>query len=227
MDSFLSIPSRFARKVHFQLIRRKYRRFTMVKPREFIANLQVAYGQQEVGGCVVECGAWRGGMIAGIAEIFGPSRHYYLFDSFQGQPPPTQTAGQSANGRSQDARDANHRSNGVAKESEARATMALARVNFTITPGWFAETLPSFRPSEPISLLRLDAEWYDSTMTCLTHLYPLMAKGGLIVLADYHTSDGCSCAVHDFLSQTRYAARISDRHGSAAIRVNFRKVPNS
>jgi O-methyltransferase len=37
-------------------------------------------------GDVVECGTWRGGMIAGIADVLGPSRGYWLRDSFEGLP---------------------------------------------------------------------------------------------------------------------------------------------
>ncbi len=45
--------------------------------------------RRHVKGCVVECGVWRGGMSAGMAEVLGPDREYFLFDRFEGLPPAT------------------------------------------------------------------------------------------------------------------------------------------
>ena len=80
--------------------------------------------------------------------------------------------------------------------------------NYEIIKGWFSETLPKFHINEEIAILRLDADWYESTMQCLKFLYPKVAKGGLIILDDYYTWDGCSRAVHDYLSAYSLANRI-------------------
>ena len=45
---------------------------------------------------------------------------------------------------------------------------------------------PTFRPATRIALLRLDADWFDSTLICLNHLYDHMAPGGRIVIDDYY-----------------------------------------
>jgi O-methyltransferase len=80
--------------------------------------------------------------------------------------------------------------------------MALAGVSSpNLVKGWFEKTLPGFRPSEPIALLRLDGDWYDSTMCCLEHLFPHVRRGGVIIIDDYFQWDGCTRAVHDFLSR--------------------------
>src|SRR5258708_35528739 len=70
------------------LAQRKYRRHTMIPPLVYMGNLALAQRFKHIKGCVVECGVWRGGMSAGLAEVLGPERHYYLFDSFRGLPPP-------------------------------------------------------------------------------------------------------------------------------------------
>ena len=74
--------------------------------------------------------------------------------------------------------------------------------------GWFHETLTTFTLPEPIALLRLDADWYDSTMVCLENLFDRVAPGGLVVLDDYFAWDGCSRALHDFLSRRSAAEKI-------------------
>ena len=64
----------------------KYAAFTMIPQSEYLLNLQLAETAGGIEGAVVECGVWRGGMIAGIAEVLGSSRDYILCDSFQGLP---------------------------------------------------------------------------------------------------------------------------------------------
>lgn len=51
-----------------------------------------------------------------------------------------------------------------------------------------------------IALLRLDGDWYDSTMTCLMHLFPLVTTGGLVIIDDYGVWEGCTRAVHRYLA---------------------------
>src|SRR3954454_16547087 len=72
----------------------KYRDFTMVW--RYATNISILRHLDDPRGCVVECGVWRGGMIAGIADTLGPDREYHLFDSFEGLPPPTELDGAKA-----------------------------------------------------------------------------------------------------------------------------------
>ena len=51
-----------------------------------------------------------------------------------------------------------------------------------------------------IAVLRLDGDWYGSTMTCLEHLFDKVLPGGIVLMDDYYAWEGCSKAVHDFLS---------------------------
>ncbi|HEY4797855.1 MAG TPA: TylF/MycF/NovP-related O-methyltransferase, partial [Bacteroidia bacterium] len=69
-------------------------------------------------------------------------------------------------------------------------------------------SLPNFHCNERISILRLDGDWYDSTMDCLTNLYDEVQVGGVIIIDDYYTWDGCSRAVHDFLSKRNLVVKV-------------------
>ena len=73
--------------------------------------------------------------------------------------------------------------------------------------GWFNETLPKY-PGKPIAVLRLDADWYQSTMDVLTYLYPHVVQDGVIIIDDYYYWQGCALAVHDFLSANKLAEQI-------------------
>ena len=175
----------------------------------YVENLMLAARVAHIPGCVVECGVWRGGMIAGVASILGPSRRYYLCDSFEGLPPVKPIDGAAAARWQQDTTSPHYHDNCRAGEEYAIQAMALAGIGSpTLVKGWFDQSLPSLRLEQPIALLRLDGDWYDSTMACLQSLYDQVSPGGLIIIDDYYTWDGCSRAVHDFLSRRSSEDRI-------------------
>lgn len=187
----------------------KFKDFTMIPQDCYMKNLELASWVTNVPGCVVECGVWRGGMIAGISEILGPDREYFLFDSFQGLPPAKQIDGQAAVAWQKNTASPNYHDNCTAPEEMASAAMKLAKAkSFQTVPGWFNETIPSFSFPGKISYLRLDADWYASTEVCLKELFFKVCPNGLIVIDDYYTWDGCSRAVHDFLSKHSLTEKI-------------------
>ena len=61
----------------------KYSDHTMIVPETYVRNLALVQRFRHIPGAVVECGVWKGGMSAGIAEVCGRDRAYYLFDSFE------------------------------------------------------------------------------------------------------------------------------------------------
>ena len=148
-------------------------------------------------------------MSAGLAEILGPERHYYRFDSFEGLPPAQEIDGGAAL-RWQSATDApSYYDNCRAELEFSERAMALAKTrHVTFRKGWFSETLPGFVPDSGIAVLRLDGDWYESTMQCLEALYKQVTPGGLIIIDDYYTWEGCTKAVHDFLSSNKLPDRI-------------------
>src|SRR5437016_4177003 len=86
MRIYNGVRSRTRWYMNRRRIYEKYRHHSMIPPATYIRNLELAQRVQNVKGCIIECGVWRGGMIAGIAEVLGPDRDYLLFDSFEGMP---------------------------------------------------------------------------------------------------------------------------------------------
>lgn len=214
---FRAIHARRRRWAH-RRIHRRFRPFTMIHEGEYAINLALAERIRDVPGCVVECGVWRGGMSAGMATVLGSTRHYYLCDSFEGLPPAKAIDGDSAIRWQADTAGPRYYDNCAAEETFAIEAMAIAGVgSYSIVKGWFDDTLPRLSLDQPIALLRLDGDWYDSTMTCLTALYPKVATGGLVVIDDYYTWDGCARAVHDYLSATSSTERIRNEGSTCYI----------
>jgi O-methyltransferase len=197
-------------------IHKKYLQFTMVKRRDYIDCLKLVSQFKDINGSIIECGVWRGGMIAGIADVMGSNRNYFLFDSFEGLPDAKEIDGQTAIAWQADKTSAGYYDNCKAEMEWAQKAMNLANVTdrTTFIKGWFDDTVPQFKTEEPIAVLRLDGDWYDSTMVCLDHLFPKVAEGGLIILDDYYAWDGCSKALHDYLSKHKRPERIVHAYSS-------------
>lgn len=160
-------------------------------------------------GDLVECGVWRGGssMAAALTllDYRDTSRQLYLYDTFQGMNAP------SAHDRDHDGTSAlsllnrTPKGHGIwcdASEADVRRNMESTgypseQIRFVRGP--IEETIPDVMPDE-IALLRLDTDWYESTRHELIHLYPRLARGGILIIDDYGHWQGARKAVDEFLA---------------------------
>jgi O-methyltransferase len=197
-------------------IQQKFKGFSMVPSGHYVENLLLCSRFIDKKGVYVECGVWKGGMTAGMASLLGNGFEYHLFDSFEGLPPAQSIDGASAiewqNNTSSGAFYDNCKAD---KEDAAKAMKLSGAENFFLHKGWFDETLPQFK-IESIDILRIDGDWYDSVMTCLKNLFPKVKEGGIIIIDDYYTWDGCTKAVHDYLSETQSSSKIFMYNNSIA-----------
>lgn len=81
-----------------------------------------------------------------------------------------------------------------------------AATDYVVVKGWFHETLPS-AVVDTIALLRLDADWYDSTKAILDNFAHCVVPGGLIIVDDYYTFEGCARAVNECAAQRSWMIR--------------------
>jgi O-methyltransferase len=216
----LALAARFAR---YWAIHRRFAGATMIGRQAYIANLYLA-DQCLVqpgmdGGCVIECGTWRGGMAAGLATLGGPDRDYHFFDSFAGLPPATAEDGAYAR-EAQASRDGRlYFDNNTAALAEFMATLAAVRLppqRLHVHQGFFADTFPAVAVP-PVAVLRLDADWYDSTLLCLEKFWDRLLPGALVLIDDYYAWEGCTKAVHVFLARRMASEPIrQSRFGKVA-----------
>jgi O-methyltransferase len=163
--------------------------------------------ERGVPGDLIETGVWRGGTIIfmrAVLKAYGAQdRTVWAADSFRGLPKP------DASLHPDDAEDALWAQQSLAigleqvKDNFRRYGLLDDQVRFL--PGWFRDTLPT-APIERLSVMRLDGDLYESTMTALESLYPRLSVGGYAIIDDYHAVRGCRRAVDDF--RTRH--RITD-----------------
>jgi O-methyltransferase len=163
-----------------------------------------------ISGDVVECGVWRGGSMMVIAETLkrlgDTSRDLYLYDTFEGMTAPTgkdtQFDGKPAaelfeeitaeNGAWCDA--------GIDEVSRNLSRTQYPDSRIKLIEGKVEETIPSIIPHE-IALLRLDTDWYESTLHELEHLYPRLVSGGVLVIDDYGHWQGAKAATDEYFSR--------------------------
>lgn len=117
----------------------------------------------------------------------------WAYDSFQGFPEPTPEdcshrkpkAGEWATSPSGKYRYSPE----FIRRLLAEAPIPLAPENanglvLTIRQGFFMDSLPT-HPRQPITLLQLDGDLYQSYMDSLTILFPLVSPGGIVVFDDF------------------------------------------
>ena len=161
-------------------------------------------------GAFVEAGVARGGcagVMAAVARDAGGRRLTWLFDSFQGLPEPGPEDGELARryaaGRLGGRLETIGRCVGpieVVRELLFER-LGLDEQAVRLVPGWFQDTLPARRAEVgPITLLRLDGDWYASTKVCLEQLYDQVVPGGWVILDDYGHWEGCRRATEEFLA---------------------------
>src|SRR3989338_9776693 len=165
--------------------------------------------KRKLEGAYVECGVWKGGLasiMAAVAHKYGSNRKTWYVDSFAGMPEPTKEDIANTKAGKVEAKEHSLMDEGFAEatisdvEELAFGLLNLPRENIVITKGWFEQTLPAKKDEiGKIAILRLDADWYSSTMTILNELYDQVVEGGYIIIDDYGGWEGCRKAVHEFL----------------------------
>jgi len=188
--------------------------FTMLSPARIIGFRDaVLYVERRgIPGAIVECGVWRGGamMAAALTALeAGPgSRDLYLFDTFEGMPPPADVDRDPAGVRAEDLLAHADRETSwlwaYASLDDVRANMGTTgypphRLHYV--KGRVEDTVPREAPGE-IAVLRLDTDWYESTKHELLHLMPRLVPNGVLIIDDFGDWAGSRKAVEEFLSTT-------------------------
>ncbi len=154
--------------------------------------------ENHIVGSIVETGVWRGGMgmwIKNLTKYYRDDRPIYLYDTFDFFPDAINSTDKKIHPITEILFDKKYTLDRI--KANFRKYNLLDK-NIYFVKGLINDTVPSTNPG-PISVLRLDSDYYDSTMTVLEHYYPLVSIGGYIIVDDYHNYYvGCRKAVDEF-----------------------------
>ena len=158
---------------------------------------------KEVPGEIIECGVFKGVSYLRFAmfrEIFGNpfSKKIIGFDTFSKFPETTFQDDTKARNKFISSAG----SDSISKEQLLKIldNKGLNK-HVDLIEGDITETVPSYVKANPelkISLLNLDTDIYEPTVTILEHLYPKITKGGILMLDDYGTHPGETKAVDEY-----------------------------
>lgn len=199
----------------FRLARYARPRYSMVPSRRLrlLYDLSTRVETERVPGAVVECGVYNGGsavLMQDASARAGGTRDLWLFDSFEGLPPPTDKDGEY---------EREHYFKGWCGGTkdmvlEAFDRARVSRKKLHIVEGWFDKTFPTEIPKiGSIALLHIDCDWYESVKICLENLYPLVSPGGYIEFDDYGTFEGCRKAVHEYIDKHNIKVTLETNDG--------------
>lgn len=205
--------------------------YTMSTPIDMatLYELVVHLDLHKVEGDFVECGVWKGGSAgimaaAHLRQSNTANREIHLFDLFDDviAPNPEKDGERAMNEVNQylkktgqkfsDFKDNNKPLKGIydghggAGKVEIVKELLVEKIGFpeekiNFHVGLFQETVPKSSEIEKIALLRLDGDWYDSIKVCLDNLYDKVVKGGVVIIDDYWTYEGCKKAVDEFMEE--------------------------
>jgi O-methyltransferase len=189
---------------------REVRPWTMTSAERIYALIQaVRYvSANDIAGDIVECGVWKGGSMAAIArtllQLQDVKRDLYLFDTFEGMPEPTMKdvdySGKQAAKVLQDEVGSRCADAPLEQVKEILCGTGYPREKIHFVRGRVEETIPASAPVS-IALLRLDTDWYASTKHELVHLFPRLAKAGVIIIDDYGHWRGSREACDEYFMQ--------------------------
>ena len=152
---------------------------------------------------------------------------YYLFDTFEGMPPPQKYRWPARSVRSAAELMANASKDDLvwaySPLEEGRRNirdLGYPSDRIAFVKGRVEDTLPRDAPRET-ALLRLDTDWYALTRHELTYLYPNLAPRGVLILDDYGHWEGARQAIDEFISTNKLSILLTriDYTGRLAIKV--------
>ena len=211
---------------------KKVRPFTMTTDWRISALCHaVRYAARaNIPGDIVECGVWRGGSMMAAALVLlaegNTSRRLYLFDTFEGMPPPTSI---DRDAKSQtpasvllDEVDTSSNVRAYAPFEEVRVNLegtGYPTANIRFIRGRVEDTVPKEAP-DSIAVLRLDTDWYESTRHELIYLFPRLSIGGALIIDDYGHWEGARKAVDEYFEKNRLSILLNriDYTGRIAVK---------
>lgn len=159
-------------------------------------------------GDFIETGVWKGGACIYakiLLENNKSDKKVFVVDSFEGLPKPDQE------NYPKDRGDTHHQiqelSVSIDEVKENFLKYGVLNDGVKFIKGWFKDVLPIIPEDQKFSIIRLDGDMYESTMTALINLYPKLSNGGFIIIDDFCLSP-CVEAVNDYRKENNIQQEI-------------------
>jgi len=188
--------------------------------------------ENNIAGDFVECGVWRGGQALLAAAVFkqmGSDKKVWLYDTFEGFINVERTSmDYSIDVKNIEAHNehidlmfhSKEAKNSLDDVKTAFERAGLLSDNVIFVQGLVENTLESESVPEKVAVLRLDTDFYSSTLKELQTLYPRLEHGGVLIVDDYGYCEGARKAVEEYFKNIkRPMFQVIDEFGRLAIKV--------
>ena len=177
---------------------------------KMIAHYELFKLSSKIPGCIIECGVFKGVSLIRFATFLKllkkQNKKIIAFDAF-GKHTTTKISS-----------DYKRRKKLLSHGKEAISEKQLMKVlklkslekNIELIRGDITETVPRYLKSNPklkISLLNLDVDFYEPSISILKNFYPKLSKGGILMLDNYGVWDGETMAVNEYFRGKRIKIR--------------------
>ncbi|HEY5622197.1 MAG TPA: TylF/MycF/NovP-related O-methyltransferase [Gammaproteobacteria bacterium] len=143
--------------------------------------------EEDVDGDLIEAGVWRGGacmLMRAVLKCHGvDDRKVFVADSFSGFPPPDLER-HADDYLFENDRGADFLTVPLEKVRENFRAYGLLDEQVVFVPGFFESSLAA-ADIDRLSLIRVDADMFGSTLAALKELYPRLQAGGFCIVDDY------------------------------------------
>jgi len=176
---------------------------------KIIAHYELFKMSSNIPGCIIECGVFKGASLIRFAtflQLLKSNKKIIAFDTF-GKHTTTKISS-----------DHKRRKILLSHVKEAISEKQLMNIlkrkglekNIQLIKGDITETVPNYlklNPKLKISLLNLDVDFYEPSMSILKNFYPKLSKGGILMLDDYGVWDGETMAVDEYFIDKKIKIR--------------------
>jgi hypothetical protein len=163
-----------------------------------------------VAGDFVELGVYKGNS-AGLLAKFAREhqRQVYLFDTFEGFD-------------QRDLKETEKKMTGLFSDTSVEAVQTLIGTDsITFVKGFFPDSAAQITMPEKIAIAHIDCDLYAPMKAGLEWFYPLLSKGGMMILHDYSSGhwDGITQAIDEFFRDLpEKPVLVPDKSGTVIIR---------
>lgn len=167
----------------------------------------------DIDGVLIEAGCALGGSAIVLASAKKQSRPFYVYDVFGMIPSPSEEDDADVHERYNEIVSGNskglHDNRYYGYEENLLDKVNSSFCDFDLIPennniflvkGLFQDTMII---SDPVLLVHIDGDWYDSVMVCLVRTVPYLVSGGVLIIDDYDAWSGCRKAVDDYFSDKK------------------------
>lgn len=209
--------------------------YTMTSLERMYALYKAVYYilENDIEGDFIECGVWKGGcamLMAKLLEIHNiKNRKIILYDTYEGMSEPTEKDKDFSGKTAAELLQASSIEDQASVWCYSSFEEVKNNINLTgfdverfhMIKGKVEDTIPANLPTSKIALLRLDTDWYESTLHELVHLYPLLNHHGILIIDDYGHWEGCRRAVTEYIKDNNINLLLNriDNTGRIAIKI--------